>query len=73
MFNQTFELIKWVMERPPDRVTYGDLRLIRAEFDELMRLSLDAKIIDRPIPYHTYVDESFMKHAHPVVISPPAQ
>src|SRR5256886_14744199 len=31
MFNQAFELIKWVMERPPDRVTYGDLRLLRAE------------------------------------------
>src|ERR671931_140482 len=73
MFNQAFELIKWVMERPSDRVTYGDLRLMRAEFDELMRLSLDAKIIDRPIDYHTYVDESFMKNARPVAIDPPAQ
>src|SRR2546430_15504260 len=73
MFNQAFELIKWVMERPPDPVTYGDLRLMHSEFDELIRLSLDAKIIDRPIPYHTYVDESFMKHAPQVVISPPAQ
>ena len=73
MFNQVFEVIKWVMERPPDRVTYGDLRLMRAEFDELMRLSLDAKILDRPIDYHTYVDESFMKNAHPVEIHLPAQ
>jgi NitT/TauT family transport system substrate-binding protein len=73
MFNQAFELIKWVMERPSDRVTYGDLRLIRSEFDELMRLSLDAKIIDRPIDYHAYVDESFMKNARPVAIDPPAQ
>jgi len=30
MFNQAFELIKWVMERPADRVTYGDLRLMRS-------------------------------------------
>ena len=73
MFNQTVELIRWVMERPADRVTYGDLRLIRAEFDELMRLSLEAKIIDRPIDYHTYVDESFMKKARPVEIDLPAQ
>lgn len=73
MFNQAFELIKWVMERPLDRVTYGDLRLMRSEFDELMRLSLDAKIIDRPIAYQTYVDESFMQHARPVAISPSAQ
>jgi NitT/TauT family transport system substrate-binding protein len=73
MFNQAFELIKWVMERPSDRVTYGDLRLIRSEFDEVMRLSLDAKIIDRPIDYHTYVDESFMKNARPIAINPPVQ
>ena len=68
MFNQAFELIKWVMERPADRVTYGDLRLIRSEFDELMRLCLDAKIFDKPIEYHTYVDETFMKNARPVGI-----
>src|SRR5438105_7612041 len=73
MINQAFDLIKWVMERPPDRVTYGDLRLMRSEFDQLMRLSLDAKILGRPIEYHTYVDESFMQHAHPVEINPPAQ
>jgi len=73
MFNQGFELIKWVMERPADRVTYGDLRLMRSEFDELMRLSLDAKILHRPVDYHTYVDESFMQRAHPVAIDPPAR
>jgi NitT/TauT family transport system substrate-binding protein len=69
MFNQAFDLIKWVMERPPDRVTYGDLRLVRSEFDELMRLSLDAKIIGKPIPYETYVDETFMRNARPVDIT----
>src|SRR2546422_887671 len=49
-FNQAFELIRWVMERPSDRVTYGDLRLIRGEFDEMMRLALDAKVIPHEIP-----------------------
>ena len=72
MFNQAFELIKWVMERPADRVTYGDLRLIRSEFDELMRLSLEAKTIDHPIAYDTYVDERFMRNARPVDIKPVA-
>jgi NitT/TauT family transport system substrate-binding protein len=61
-FNQPQELIQWVMERPADRVTYGDLRLIREEFDELMRLSLEAGIIAHPIPYETYIDESFMRN-----------
>jgi NitT/TauT family transport system substrate-binding protein len=68
MFNQAYDLIKWVMERPVDRVTYGDLRLIRNEFDELMRLSLEAGIIDAPIDYGKYVDERFMRNARPVDI-----
>ncbi|MBA3341724.1 MAG: ABC transporter substrate-binding protein [Gemmatimonadaceae bacterium] len=69
IFNQAFELINWVMERPADRVTYGDLRLIRTEFDEMMRLAMNAKIINHPIPYETYVDESFMRRFRPVSIS----
>jgi NitT/TauT family transport system substrate-binding protein len=36
-FNQDPKILKFVMENPTDRVTYGDLRMIRAEFDELMR------------------------------------
>jgi len=68
-FNQAFELIRWVMERPSDRVTYGDLRLIKDEFDQLMQLSLEAGIIARPIPYSTYVDESFMRNFRMVNIN----
>ena len=48
--------------------TRQPVRLIRSEFDELMRLCLDAKIFDKPIEYHTYVDETFMKNARPVGI-----
>lgn len=69
VFNQAFELIRWVMERPIDRVTYGDLRLIRGEFDEMMRLSMDAGIINHSIPYDTYVDETFMRRFRPVAIN----
>jgi NitT/TauT family transport system substrate-binding protein len=49
------------MENPQDRVTYGDLRMIRAEFDELMQLSLEARTLKRPVAYERYVDESFVK------------
>lgn len=68
-FNQAAELIRWVLERPKDRVTYGDLRLLRGEFDELMRLSLDAGILPHEVPYETYVDESFMRAYRPVEIN----
>ena len=49
------------MENPTDRVTYGDLRMIRAEFDELMQLSIEAGTIKHPIAYETYIDESFVR------------
>src|SRR5262252_9603447 len=63
-FNQDPKVIRFVMQNPSDRVTYGDLRMIRSEFDELMQLSLDAGTINHPIPYETYVDERFAHNAH---------
>jgi NitT/TauT family transport system substrate-binding protein len=68
-FNQDPNIIKFVMENPHDRVTYGDLNMIRSEFDELMQLSIEAGTIKRPIAYEKYVDESFAKAATPAVIT----
>ena len=67
-FNQDRNILKFVMENPTDRVTYGDLRMIRSEFEELMQLSIEAGTIQRPIPYARYLDESFASHAEPVAI-----
>lgn len=68
-FNQDPKIIEFVMENPTDRVTYGDLRMVRAEFDELMQLSMDAGTIRHAIAYETYVDETFTKNAHAAEIS----
>ena len=68
-FNQDPSIIQFVMDHPTDRVTYGDLRMIRSEFEELMRLSLEAGTIKRPIPYENYVDESFASAARPAAIA----
>ena len=62
-FNQDPMILKFVMENPTDRVTYGDLRMIRAEFEELMQLSIEAGTIKHPIAYETYMDESFARNA----------
>ena len=67
-FNQDPNILQFVMENPTDRVTYGDLRMIRAEFEELMQLSIEAGTIKHPIPYESYVDESFAKNAEPAAI-----
>jgi NitT/TauT family transport system substrate-binding protein len=68
-FNQDPKIIRFVMENPTDRVTYGDLRMIRAEFEELMQLSMAAGTIKHPIAYETYVNETFAKNARAAAIS----
>jgi NitT/TauT family transport system substrate-binding protein len=67
-FNQDAKIIRFVMENPTDRVTYGDLRMIRTEFEELMQLSIQAGTIKHPIPYEKYVDERFARAAKPAAI-----
>jgi len=67
-FNQDPNILEFVMENPTDRVTYGDLRMIRSEFEELMQLSIEAGTIKHPIPYERYVDESFARNARPAEI-----
>jgi len=67
-FNQDPKIIRFVMQNPSDRVTYGDLRLIRSEFEDLMQLSLAAGTIQHPIPYEKYVDDRFAHGAQPTAI-----
>jgi NitT/TauT family transport system substrate-binding protein len=68
-FNQDPAVLRFVMENPADRVTYGDLRLIRAEFEEMLQLSLDAGTIKRRGRYQDYVDDSFVRNVVPARIS----
>jgi NitT/TauT family transport system substrate-binding protein len=69
-FNQDEKILQFVMENPIDRVTYGDLRLIREEFEELGQLSVEAGTLAAPVPYDKYVDETFVRSAQaaPIVI-----
>jgi NitT/TauT family transport system substrate-binding protein len=67
-FNQDPKILQFVMDNPTDRVTYGDLRMIREEFEDLMQLSIEAGTIKHPIPYETYIDDSFVKAAQSAAI-----
>jgi NitT/TauT family transport system substrate-binding protein len=67
-FNQDPKILQFVMENPTDRVTYGDMRMVREEFEDLMQQSVAAGTLKRPVSYETYVDESFVKNAQPVAI-----
>jgi NitT/TauT family transport system substrate-binding protein len=68
-FNQDPKVLQYVMDNPSDRVTYGDLRLIRSEFEDLMQQSIAAATLKRPVPFEKYVDESFVKGIAPVRIN----
>src|SRR3954453_12864562 len=67
-FNQDPKILQYVMDNPGDRVTYGDLRMIREEFEELMQLSIEAGTLTRPVPYEKYIDDRFVKAARAAVI-----
>lgn len=67
-FNQDPNIIRFVMENPTDRVTYGDMRMIKDEFNELMELSIAAGTLKKPVPYENYVNESFVNKATPASI-----
>ncbi len=67
-FNQDRAILQFVMENPPDRVTYGDLRMVKEEFDDIMQLSLQAKTLKRPIAFDQYIDDRFVKSAVPAPV-----
>ena len=68
-FNQDRAVIQYVMDNPTDRVTYGDLRMIKQEFDDMMELSMQAGTLKSPIAFERYVDDRFVKAAKPVSIA----
>src|SRR6187551_3072121 len=68
-FNQDPEILRFVMGHPADRVTYGDLRMVPREFDELMQQAVAAGALERPVPFAKYVDESFARAARPASIA----
>ena len=62
-FNQDRAVIQFAMENPPDRVTYGDLRMVKEEFEDMMQLSLQAGTLKRPVAFEKYIDDRFVKAA----------
>lgn len=68
-FNQDSKVLRFVMENPSDRVTYGDMRMIKEEFNELMELSIAAGTLSKPIPFEQYVDERFVQNAKPTELT----
>ena len=68
-FNQDPNILRFVMDNPNDRVTYGDLRMVPQEFDDLMHQAVTAGALKHTVPYSKYVDESFARAARPASIA----
>ena len=61
-YNQNPRLLRFVLSKPPDRVTYGNLRLSKPEFQRIEKLALQAGILKAPIAFEEYADPRFSEH-----------
>jgi len=58
-YNQRPELLRFVLSKPPDRVTYSNLLLVRKDFEEIERLAIQAGILKDSIKFEDYADPRF--------------
>lgn len=61
-YNQDPRLLRFVLSKPPDRVTYDNLRLARQEFEYIAQLAQEAGILTGPIAYEQYADPRFSEN-----------
>ena len=58
-YNQNPRLLRFVLSKPPDRVTYSKLAPLQENFEEIERLAKEANILSGTAHFHDYVDDSF--------------
>ena len=69
-YNQNPRLLSFVLSKPPDRVTYSRLKPLRADFEEIEKLGIEAGILQGTAHFEDYVDDSFAPD--PTLVKPPA-
>lgn len=55
------KLLEFVLSKPPDRVKYTHLAPLKPDFDGIMHLAVEMGILDGPIAFEDYVDDSFVR------------
>lgn len=58
-YNQHPRLLEFVLSKPPDRVTYGNLALQRDNFREIEILGKQSGILEGTVSFDDYVDTRF--------------
>jgi NitT/TauT family transport system substrate-binding protein len=75
-YNQHPRLLEFVLSKPPDRVTYSNLALLRHEFEEIEALGREAGILTGSATFEQYTDASFVREPsaiHPHAWEPSTQ
>jgi NitT/TauT family transport system substrate-binding protein len=62
-YNQDPRLLRFVLSKPPDRVTYTRLSLVQKDFEEIERIALSTGILEHPIAFDQYADPRFSDRA----------
>jgi NitT/TauT family transport system substrate-binding protein len=60
-FNQDPNLLRFVLSKPPDRVKYTHLQVLRKDFEEIETLGVEAGILKGTAHFDDYADVSFVK------------
>ena len=55
------DLLTFVLSKPVDRVKYTRLAPLKPEFDEIMELALELKVLSRRLEFEEYADDSFVR------------
>jgi NitT/TauT family transport system substrate-binding protein len=58
-YNQDPRLLQFVLSKPPDRVKYTNLRVLRKDFEEIQALGVEAGILKGNVRFEDYTDDTF--------------
>ena len=62
-YNQDPRLLRFVLSKPPDRVKYTRLSVLRPDFEEIERIAVAAGILEGRVKFEDYTDDSFCQEA----------
>jgi NitT/TauT family transport system substrate-binding protein len=60
-YHQDPKLLRFVLSKPPDRVKYTNLSLLRKDFEEIEALGREAGVLNGTAHFDDYADPSFVK------------
>ena len=60
-YHQDPKLLRFVLSKPPDRVKYTHLSLVRKDFEEIEQLGQEAEILNGTVHFDDYADPSFVQ------------